>query len=159
MLSVLVCRDSARRSIRPRPRIPRPRLAVGHLAAQPLACCSGADAVRRRCMRRDQPALGDVLSQLDTAFLLASNQAPRDRRMSASPLRSSSGRQKCGLFTHRIPFRSYGLQSVASTAAIATAVASTFDEFSPATHMRPERTRYTACSSRRRSTCSAVRPV
>lgn len=27
----------------------------------------------------------------------------------------------------------------ASTAAIATAVASTFDEFNPATHMRPER--------------------
>ena len=47
----------------------------------------------------------------------------------------------------------------ASTAAIATAVASTLPEFSPATHMRPERTRYTACSSRKRSTCSAERPV
>ncbi len=46
-----------------------------------------------------------------------------------------------------------------STAAMATAVASTLPEFRPATHMRPERTRYTACSSRRRSTCSADSPV
>lgn len=86
MLSVLACRDSARRSIRPRPRIAQSRLAVGHLAAQPLACCRGTDAVRRRGIRLDQPELDDVLNHLDTAFLRASNQAPRDRRMSASPV-------------------------------------------------------------------------
>lgn len=42
---------------------------------------------------------------------------------------------------NRPPLRSAALLQVvpASTAAIATAVASTFDEFNPATHMRPER--------------------
>jgi Phospholipase A1 len=46
-----------------------------------------------------------------------------------------------------------------STAANAAAARSTLFVFKPATHMRPERTRYTACSSRKRSTCAAESPV
>jgi len=45
------------------------------------------------------------------------------------------------------------------TAAIACAVRSTLSVLRPATHRRPERIRYTACSWRRRSTCPGVKPV
>ena len=44
-------------------------------------------------------------------------------------------------------------------AAMAWAVRSTLPVFSPATHMRPERTRYTPNSSRNRSTCAVLKPV
>jgi len=50
-------------------------------------------------------------------------------------------------------------RSPRATAAIDSATYSTLFAFKPATHMRPERTRYTACSSRSRSTSAAVRPV
>lgn len=46
-----------------------------------------------------------------------------------------------------------------ASAAIASATFSTLPGFSPATHMRPERTRYTASRSRSVSTCSALKPV
>ena len=46
-----------------------------------------------------------------------------------------------------------------STAAMALALRATLPVFSPATQMRPERSRYTACCSRSASTCAALRPV
>ena len=75
-------------------------------------------------------------------------------RSERPPLRGLDRLSPNGFYSEdRIPYQP------ANTAAIATAVASTFPEFSPATHMRPERTRYTACSSRNWSTCSADKPV
>ena len=46
-----------------------------------------------------------------------------------------------------------------TTCASACATRSTLPCVRPATHRRPERMRYTACSSRKRSTCSALKPV
>src|SRR6185369_1150098 len=59
-----------------------------------------------------------------------------------------------GLRTRKTRGRHYS-----RTAAKALATGSTLLWFRPATHMRPERTRYTAWSSRSRSTCAAVSPV
>jgi DNA-binding transcriptional LysR family regulator len=53
----------------------------------------------------------------------------------------------------------WGGPDQASTAAMASAVRSTLPVFSPATQMRPERIRYTACCSRSWSTWAALRPV
>jgi hypothetical protein len=58
--------NGARRSVWSRRCIAQARFAVHQVAAQPLACCRSADAVRGRCLRHAQTALGDALNHLDS---------------------------------------------------------------------------------------------
>ena len=69
-----------------------------------------------------------------------------------------SGLQGCVVHQAQIALEPH--QAAAhTTPAKACATRSTLACVSPATHIRPERMRYTACSSRNRSTWAALRPV
>jgi malonate-semialdehyde dehydrogenase (acetylating)/methylmalonate-semialdehyde dehydrogenase len=154
-----------------RPRV-RPAYAGGHGRHQ--RAHPGADGLARFRRLEVQPLRRHAhLRRRRRAFLhapeehhaalaaAASARAPSSRFRSPADAVRARRRRACGLPLPAQTRRARGASAhcVDITAAIASATRSTLPRLRPATQMRPERMRYTACSSRSRSTWAALSPV